>query len=87
MAADRTPALSCDSAFVITLVRMLRHESPYCVAAAAGALSLIGRTSGGDKALVKAHAIPALVRIMQQAKPPVDLEKETGVFRRCAHQQ
>jgi hypothetical protein len=67
------------------LVATLKHQSPYCVAAAAGGLILLGRIPGGGQGLVEAAgAIPALVRVIGKAHPPGDPAKDTGIYQRCA---
>jgi hypothetical protein len=71
-----------DADMVDTLVATLNHTSPYCVAAAAAALSGIGLTPRGVTSLLKASAVPAMVRIIQAAQPPLDLKKEPGLFQR-----
>ncbi len=71
-----------DADMAETVVATLKHKSPYCVGAAAAALSFIGGSPRGVKALLKAGAVPALVRIIQAALPPLDIKKEPGVFQR-----
>jgi hypothetical protein len=75
-----------DSTGVVdTLVATLHHESPHCVAAAARALCPIGAIEGGGQALIEASgAIPALVRVIEKARPPSDPVNNTTLFRRCA---
>jgi hypothetical protein len=72
-----------DAGSLDALVATLKHDSPYCVAAAVGCLNLTARIPGGVKALLKANAIPALVGVVETRRPPANLEKETGLFRRC----
>jgi hypothetical protein len=66
------------------LVSTLEHESPFCVAAAAGALWLVVATES-EAALEmfdSSGAIPALVRVIQRKLPPGDADEATGMFRR-----
>jgi hypothetical protein len=78
------PALD-DLGVADSLVATLDHESPYHVGAAAATLSFLGRIPGGGLALFGASgAIPALVRVIERARPPADLNKATGLFRRYA---
>ncbi len=66
------------------LVAMLKHESRYCVAAAASTLQALGETPGGGHALVEASgAIPALVRVIGGARPPFAPDIDTGMSRKC----
>jgi hypothetical protein len=74
-----------DADIVNALVTTLKHESPYCIAAAAGALCLLGHTKGGAQALVLANALPALVCVVERARPPCDFEMRAREPWRCAH--
>jgi hypothetical protein len=85
-----------DGGIVDALVATLQHESPFCVAAAAGALALVGQAQGGGKASIQASgAIPALVHVIDRSPSLGDLDTETGLLRRyvlehifryaCAH--
>jgi hypothetical protein len=66
-----------------TLVATLKHESAYCVAAAAAALCVLGDIPDGGKGLLEeSGAIAALVRLLKSAPPPSEVQR-TGPFRRC----
>jgi hypothetical protein len=71
-----------DRAGVIdALVATLEHESPFCVAAAAGALAWVGYCKDGGPALMEASgAVPVLVRVVKRQIPARDLETEEPVF-------
>jgi hypothetical protein len=72
-----------DAAVIDALVATLQHDSPFCVAAAAGALGWVGQTPGVGKALLDARrAMPALVSVLEQSPSPGDPGKEMGVYRR-----
>ncbi len=76
------------AALLGSLVAMLQHESPYCIAAAASVLARIGRVEGVGRAWIETSgAIPALIHVVEKLTRPSDLEKETGLFRRYAHDQ
>jgi hypothetical protein len=65
------------------LVAALKHESRYCVAAAAAALGIGGsKDIAGIAMTVVCGAIPALVDVIKRSITPGDLEKEGGLFRR-----
>ncbi len=83
--AGRDFVVALDGAGVVdTLVAVLKWNSPYCVAAAAGALAAIGQTAGGGQALVDASpVVPALVRVLKTPLPPGDAEEGTGLCARC----
>jgi hypothetical protein len=75
------------NALVAILVDTLRHESPYCVAAAARLLAGIARCEDEGKELIEeSDAVPALLRVVEKLDPPSDLEKETGIFRKYARE-
>jgi hypothetical protein len=64
------------------LVVTLKHESPYCVSAAAAILPVIGQTRACGPALIETSgAIPALVRVI--AHPPLVPDMETRFSQRC----
>ncbi len=68
------------------IVNTLQHKSPFCVAAAAGALAWVGRFRGGKAALEACGAIPALVPIITRQTPfllQVGLPEEMPLFRKC----
>jgi hypothetical protein len=74
-----------DVGIVRTLVATLEHESPFCVAAAAGALGWVGKTPGvGTVSLESSGAMPALVGVIKRGIPAGNLEDVPGVFRRYA---
>jgi hypothetical protein len=76
-----------NAGIVDVLVAMLKHESPFCVAAASGALGFIGRSrDAGDTLMEASGAVPALVCVIKKQIPAGDLEVETAVFRRSAPQ-
>lgn len=75
-------AASGDVGIVDLLVATLKHESPFCIAAAAGALGWVGQKDGGNAALEVSGAIPALVRVIKRQIPACSLEGEMAVFRR-----
>lgn len=67
------------------VIATLKHESPFCVAAAAAVLYCLGSYPGGRQALGGASdLIPALVHAMARQFPPPNPEQEVGLFRRCA---
>jgi hypothetical protein len=69
-------------ALVDSLVATLKHESPYCVAAAAGLLGWLFRNPDlGQKAFADSGAIPALVEVVETAAPSEDLQEASGMFR------
>jgi hypothetical protein len=71
-----------DAGVVAAAVATLQHNSPYCAAAAAGALRLIGDARYGDHALIEASgAIPALVRLIERPPRPGDPD----LFCECVH--
>ncbi len=81
-----THLLAAVDEFCITdaLVVTLKHDSHYCVAAAAATLQDIGQTPGRGPALIEASsAIPALVGVIGAARPPVLLDTKTGFLQRC----
>jgi hypothetical protein len=74
-----------DAGIIDALVATLQHDSPFCIAAAAGALGGVDQTPGVGKALLEARrAMPALVSVLEQSPSPGDPEKEMGVYRRYA---
>lgn len=66
------------------LVTVLGHASPYCVAAAAGAISYIGQARAlgfaNPKMIERTGAIPALVGLIETPTPSVDLDDQTGLI-------
>ncbi len=63
------------------LVATLEHESPFCVAAAAGALGWAGYCKDGGQASMEASgAVPALVRLVKKQIPARTCEAEDPVF-------
>ncbi len=66
------------------LVATLKHESLYCMAAAAVSLWLVGQIPGGHAVIKASGAIPGLVGVIERRCPAGDLEKERGLFRRYA---
>ncbi len=72
------------AALVGSVVATLRHESPYCVAAAAALLNRVGTSVVCRAWFEISGAIPALVRVVGRFIPPADREKERGLFRRYA---
>jgi hypothetical protein len=71
-------------AIVDALVVTLKHESPFCVAAAAAVLGWAAQTPGVGKAKIAASAaIPALLNVIETRAPPGNIEQATGLFRRC----
>lgn len=74
-----------DGGIVSALKHTLEHESPYCVAAAAGVLGMIGQDPGWGKAAIEASgAVAALVCILKRSPSPGDPKTETGLFRMYA---
>ncbi len=74
-----------DAGVIDLLVATLRHESPFCVAAAAGALAWLGHAQGGGQRLVEdSGAVPALVDVIRRSLPARNLEGELPVFQRSA---
>jgi hypothetical protein len=74
-----------DLGFTDKLVAMLKHESPYCVGPAASVLHGIGKLHCSGPALIGASsAIPALVRVITAARPPVLPDVKSGMSQRCA---
>lgn len=72
------PAGSADA-----LVEALEHESPFCVAAAAAALGLVGKAMRGGQAAIEASgAIPALVRVIKKKLPAQRVEGQMAMYRR-----
>ncbi len=68
---------------VDTLASALDHESPYCVAAAASDLLVIGQANAGGLALLQSgNTIPALVRVIERARPLAPV-RDTGLYERC----
>jgi hypothetical protein len=75
-----------DANIVSALVAILRHESPYCIAAAAGALALLAHHQEGWKPLMKASAVPALVRVVERQLPYGDfMTWGASLSWRCEH--
>lgn len=72
---------------VDALVATLKHKSPFCVAAAAGALWCLAETPGvrGRELVQASGAIAALVDVIKRQLPPGDPQREGGLFCRCAH--
>jgi hypothetical protein len=71
------------TAIVDALVATLKHESPFCVAAAAGILGRVAQIPGVGKAKIAASAaIPALLNVIEAMRPVGDLELAMGLFRR-----
>jgi hypothetical protein len=73
-----------EAGVVDALVATLEHESPFCVAAAAGCLGSIGDIEGGQAVLDASRAIPALVRVINRQFPANGLDGEMPMFRRSA---
>jgi hypothetical protein len=75
---------SLDTAGVVdTLVSTLEHDSPFCVAAAAGALGWVGERPGEGKTMIQASgAIPAMLRVIQRSPRAGNAQERTGLFRR-----
>jgi hypothetical protein len=72
-----------DAGVIDLLVATLKHESPFCVAAAAGALAWLGQAQGGGQGLVEeSGAVPALVDVIRRSLPARNLEGELAVFQR-----
>jgi hypothetical protein len=72
-----------DAGIVNALVATLQHDSPFCVAAAAGPLGWVAQARGGGKACIEASgAVPALVQVIARSLSPGNLEEETDLFRR-----
>jgi hypothetical protein len=70
---------------VEALVSALDHESPFCVAAAAGALASVGNYKEVGPVLIKeSSAIPALIGVLKRRIPPGNLEQQTAIFRQYA---
>ncbi len=68
---------------VDALVGTLEHESPFCVAAAAACLGLVGEIEQGGQAVLDASgAIPAIVRVIKRQLPTRALDGEMLMFRR-----
>jgi hypothetical protein len=72
-------------AIVSALVAALERESPFCVAAAAGALHWIGCfNKGGQKLIESSGAIPALLGVIKTGISAANFEDQTALFRRYA---
>jgi hypothetical protein len=85
-AADGLLKVFEDAGIIRTLVATLQHQSPFCGAAAAGALGWVGKTPGvGTASLERSGAVPALVGVIKRGIPAGNLEDVRGVFRRYAH--
>lgn len=69
---------------VDALVATLTRKSPFCVAAAAGALASVARAKGGPAAIEASGAVPALVRVVNRRIPARDIQRASGKFRKCA---
>jgi hypothetical protein len=70
---------------VDALVATLDHESPFCVAAAAGALSRVfDYIEVGEKLIEDSGAIPALLDVVKRKMPPGDLENQPAIFHKYA---
>jgi hypothetical protein len=70
---------------VDAMVETLKHESPYCIAAAASCLGYVSTQEDVGKRLIEeSGAIPALVDVIQSSIPAADLKKEKGLFRKYA---
>jgi hypothetical protein len=73
-----------DAGVLHAVVSTLQHNLPFCAAAAAGALRLIGDAQDGDNTLMEGSgAIPALVRLIERPPRPGD----SDLFRECVHLQ
>jgi hypothetical protein len=71
-----------DAGVIPALVTTLKHESPYCVAAAATALGYVWREERvGKKLMEVSGAMPALLSVVQGLPPPGDPDKQPGKFR------
>ncbi len=72
-----------EAGIVDALVATLKHESPYCVAAAAAALDLFGeRDVLGSELIESSSAIPALIRVVEVLAPPANPENAPDIFRK-----
>ncbi len=72
---------------VEALVSALDHESPFLVAAAAGALAQVAEyTDVGQRLIKNSGAIPALIGVLKKRIPPGDLGQQTAIFRQYAPQ-
>jgi hypothetical protein len=71
-----------DKAGVIdVLVATLEHDSPFCVAAAAGVLGWVGACrDGGQASLEASGAVPAPVCVVKRQTPARKCEMEDVVF-------
>jgi hypothetical protein len=70
-----------EAGVIDSLVATLKHESPYCVAAAAATIGYASSKGAVGKALIEASgAIPALVDIINRPITPGDFEKAAGMF-------
>ncbi len=77
-----------DTNVIHAVVASLQHESPFCVAAAAGALGWLAQVPGGGEAYIQTSgAGPALLNVIDRSPPPGNLEKATGLFRWYALEQ
>ncbi len=72
---------------VKALVSTLSNDSPFRVAAVAGALGSLAQIEGNHTALEASGAVPALVKLIRErrvtAVSPSELQKELPVFQRC----
>ncbi len=65
------------------LMGVLKHESPFSVAAAAACLGWWGRKRGAGIAMIEASgAVPGLLCVIKRALPPEDSEDESDLFSR-----
>jgi hypothetical protein len=81
---DDVKATMKKAGVVDALKATLKHESPYSVAAAVGALHTLGQTPRGQALVEAGGAMTALVRIIE--KLPSDYENDRKVSPRCASQ-
>jgi hypothetical protein len=78
---SNTVAALGSAGVIDALVATLEHESPFCIAAAAGALAWVAKYRDGGPALVEASGgVPALVRVVKKQIPARDLESEHPLF-------
>lgn len=68
---------------VDALVETLEHECPFCVAAAAEALGLVGKAvKGGQAAIEASGAVPALVHVIRKQLPACPVQGKMLMYRR-----
>jgi hypothetical protein len=66
---------------VHALLATLKHQSPHCVAAAAGALGWYAK--GARQGMIDANSIlPALLQVVKGDIPPADHRLQTGILSR-----